>query len=87
MADFLKCLRDWGHFNIEKFKSLGKSFFDHMEEKSIWGGGGGSDNGNQRGGVGHNSGQKQLSYYSIIFQGKVTFMVTFKEKMVSFLHH
>ena len=39
------------------------------------------------GGVGHISGQKQLSYYSIIFQGKVTFMVTFKEKMVSFLHH
>ena len=59
-----------------------------MEEKSIWGGGGAvimvTKGG---GGGGHNSGQKQLSYYSIIFQGKVTFMVTFKEKMVSFLHH
>ena len=48
--------------------------------QSIWGK---NDNGNQRGG--HNSGQNNFIYNIqsyLFFRGKVTFMVTFKEKII-----
>ena len=47
----------------------------------IWGGGD-SDNANQRGG--HNSGQNNY-HITFFFQGKVTFIVDFKEKVFIFI--
>ena len=64
----------WGHFNFEKLKSLGKSFFSSYWTASPYGGGG-SDNGNQSaggGGGGHNSGQN--NYHTIAsFSRKINF--------------
>ena len=48
-----------------------------MGGKSIWGV---KVNGNQT--RGHNSGQNNYHTTTFLFQGKVTFMVTFKEKIV-----
>ena len=61
----------WEHFNFEKLKSFGGSpYWEH------------SDNGNQRRGGGHNSGQNNYHTIAFFFQGKTTFMITFKEKIV-----
>ena len=74
---FSWCLphKRWGDFNSKKLKLLEGSVFSSYEGVSPYGR---HDNGNQRG---HNSFQN--NYHTIIFfQGKVTFPVTFKEKIV-----
>ena len=68
----------WGNFNFEKLKLSGGRFFHMGWVASPYCGD--SDNGNQKGAY---SGQTN---YTITFfsrkPGKVTFMVTFKEKIV-----
>ena len=62
-------LRDGGHFNFKKTKSLeGGMFFHYMWDKSMrWY----SDNGNQRGG--HNLGQNNYHIIAFCFSRKSNF--------------
>ena len=69
-----------GHFNFEKLKSFrGRAFFHHI--------GGQVHIGNTvimvtKGGEGYNSGQNNYHTIAFFFQGKTTFMIAFKEKIV-----
>ena len=75
-------IRDESHFNFEKLKSLGEEFFflSYGESKSIWRMVIVITKGGWRGG--DNSVQNNYTLAHFFFQGKVTFMVTIKEKIV-----
>ena len=69
----------WGHFNFEKLKSFREELSLSYGRASPYGEH--SDNGNQRRGGGIIQ-VKTIILLHFFFQGKATFMVTFKEKIV-----
>ena len=83
-------LRDGDILILESSNHWGESFFSSYGRAGPYGEH--SDNGNQRcvcvcvsgggGGCGHNSGQNNYHTIAFCFQGKATFIVTFKEEIV-----